>query len=138
MNIERNIGKKSRKDLIKWEDVESDISYFFSDWKVVDLTSFVEELHMSVDEMHQLGSDFRALYSKMDDKDNWFKKVQEVAVKHGFAPDTKSYKESPEKYRGSIVDVANVLRVLVTGRTKSPDLYAIMQIMSDELLSARL
>ena len=138
LNIERNIGKKSRKDLIKWEDVEADISYFFTDWQAADLSSFAEELHLSVEEMHQLGSDFRALYSKSDDKDVWFKKVQEVAAKHGFAPDTKSYKEAPEKYRGSIIDVANVLRVLVTGRTKSPDLYAIMQIMSDDLLATRL
>lgn len=138
LNIERNIGKKSRKDLIKWEDVESDISYFFNDWQKPELDSFKDELPLNSDEMRQIGADFKAVYHKDDDKDTWFKKVQEVAEKHGFATDTKSYKASPESYKGSIIDIANVLRVLVTGRTKSPDLYQIMQIMSDELLSSRL
>ncbi len=138
LNIERNIGKKSRKDLIKWEDVESDISYFFNDWQKPELDSFKDELPLNSDEMRQIGADFKAIYNKNDDKDIWFKKVQEVAGKHGFATDTKSYKASPESYKGSIIDIANVLRVLVTGRTKSPDLYQIMQIMSDELLSSRI
>ncbi len=138
LNIERNIGKKSRKDLIKWEDVEADMSYFFADWVRPDLGEFKDELPLNPDEMRQIGVDFKAVYNKNDDKDTWFKKIQEIAEKHGFATDTKSYKASPESYKGSIIDVANVLRVLVTGRTKSPDLYQIMQIMSDELLSSRL
>ncbi|MBQ8251679.1 MAG: glutamate--tRNA ligase [Alphaproteobacteria bacterium] len=138
LNIERNIGKKSRKDLIKWEDVESDISYFFADWIRPDLNGYKDELPVSEEEMKQMGADFMAVYNKDDDKDSWFKKVQEVALKHGFAADTKSYKEAPQNYRGSIIDVANVLRVLVTGRTKSPDLYAIMQIMPEDLLATRL
>lgn len=138
LNIERNIGKKSRKDLIKWEDVESDISYFFSDWNAPAFESVQNEISMSEEMLKKIGSDFKAIYQKSDDKDAWFKKVQQVAAQNGFAPDTKSYKEAPESYKGSIIDVANALRLLVTGRTKSPDLYAIMQIMSDDLLASRL
>ncbi len=138
LNIERNIGKKSRKDLIKWEDVEADIAYFFEDWKAPDFTSLKEETPLSEELLKKIGTDFKNIYSKTDDKDTWFKKVQEVAVLNGFAPDTKSYKEAPDSFKGSIIDVANALRILVTGRTKSPDLFAIMQIMSDDLLSKRL
>lgn len=138
LNIERNIGKKSRKDLIKWEDVETDISYFFSDWNAPAFESVQNEISMSEEMLKKIGSDFKAIYQKSDDKDAWFKKVQQVAAQNGFAPDTKSYKEAPESYKGSIIDVANALRLLVTGRTKSPDLYAIMQIMSDDLLASRL
>ena len=138
LNIERNIGKKSRKDLIKWEDVESDISYFFETAQLPALDSFKDEISLTADEMKKIGSDFKKIYSASDDKDTWFKKVQEVAALNGFAPDTKSFKENPTAYKGSIIDVANALRILVTGRTKSPDLYQIMQIMPSDLLASRL
>ena len=138
LNIERNIGKKSRKDLVKWEDLEQDISYFFETATLPALDSFKDEISLTADEMKKIGSDFKKIYSAQDDKDTWFKKVQEVAVLNGFAPDTKSYKENPEGYKGSIIDVANALRILVTGRTKSPDLYAIMQILPADLLNKRL
>lgn len=138
LNIERNIGKKSRKDLVKWEDVEEDLSYFFDDLFTVDLSLFADEVKMSVDEMKTVGSDFKAVYDSQDDKDVWFGKIQAVATKHGFAPDMKSYRETPENYKGSVSDVANVLRILITGRTKSPDLHAIMQIMGKERVAARL
>ena len=138
LNIERNIGKKSRKDLIKWEDVESDISYFFNDWQAPAFDNIKNEIPLSEEVLKKIGSDFKSIYSKADDKDTWFKKVQTVATQNGFASDTKSYKESPDSFKGSIIDVANALRILVTGRTKSPDLFAIMQIMSDDLLNSRL
>lgn len=138
LNIERNIGKKSRKDLIKWEDVESDLSYFFDDLFAVNLADFTEEVKMSVEEMKQVGHDFEALYNVQDDKNVWFEKIQKVAVLHGFAPDMKSYRENPENYKGSVADIANVLRILLTGRTKSPDLHAIMQIMGIERVKKRL
>ncbi len=138
LNIERNIGKKSRKDLIKWEDVEEDISYFFDDMFAPDLAQFTDEVKMSVDEMKQVGADFKALYSDTDDKNAWFAKIQEVASKHGFAADMKAYRENPEAFRGSVADVANVLRILITGRTKSPDLHAIMQIMGQTRVLNRL
>lgn len=138
LNIERNIGKKSRKDLIKWEDVENDLSYFFDDLFHVNLTEFTEEVKMSVDEMEQVGSDFKNLYDIRDDKNMWFEKIQKVAEIHGFAPDMKLYREYPENYKGSVADIANVLRILITGRTKSPDLHAIMQVMGQERVLARL
>ena len=134
LNIERNIGKKSRKDLIKWSDVEADTAYFFDDTFSCHLEDFTEELHLTVDEMKAIASDFKAIYNKADDKNAWFEKIKVVASKYGFATDMKSYKENPENFKGSISDISNVLRIFMTGRTQSPDLHAIMQIMGVDRL----
>lgn len=138
LNIERNIGKKSRKDIIKWEDIETDISYFFDDTFNLDLTKFKDEIPLSIDEIKEVGRDFKLLYNVEDDKTVWFEKIKQVAEKHNFATDTKSFKENPSAYRGSIIDIANTLRVLLTGRTKSPDLYEIMRIMGLDRLNKRI
>ncbi len=138
LNIERNIGKKSRKDLVKWEDVESDIGYFFDDLFHVQPADFAEELHLTVDDMALVAREFSTVYDAADDKDMWFGKIKEIAAKHGFATDMKAYRENPAAFKGSVSDISNVLRIYLTGRTKSPDLYAIMQIMGTERVRARL
>ena len=134
LNIERGIGTKSRKDLTKWEDVENELSYFF-DKPTLDLDSIQP---LSMDEVRQIAADYANLYAIEDDKDTWFAKVKELAVKFGFADNMKDYKENPQNYKGSVADVARVIRVLITGRTQSPDLYAIMQIMGAAEVKKRL
>ena len=138
LNIERNIGKKSRKGLVKWEDLESDISYFFDDTFTRDIDSFTEELHLSADEMKKIAEEFKAVFDVNDDKNTWFEKIKAIAGKHGFATEMKAYKENPSAYKGNVSDIANVLRVFITGRTQSPDLHAIMSVMGSERVLNRL
>ncbi len=138
LNIERNIGKKSRKDLVKWEDVENDISYFFDDLFAVTPADFAEELHLTPDDIAVVAKEFSASYDAADDKDTWFGKIKAIAEKHGFATDMKAYRENPAAFKGSVSDISNVFRIYLTGRTKSPDLYAIMQIMGTERVRVRL
>lgn len=138
LNIERNIGKKSRKDIVKWEDLESDISYFFDDTFTRDIASFTDELHLTVDEMQAIASEFKAVFNINDDKNTWFEKIKMIAGKHGFATEMKAYKENPTAYKGNVSDIANVLRVFITGRTQSPDLHAIMAVMGEERVKNRL
>ncbi len=134
LNIERNIGTKSRKDLTKWEDVENEISYFFEK-PTVD----AEQLKpLSMDEVHQMAAEYAKMYSAADDKDTWFGKIKQLAVKFGFADNMKEYKANPQNYKGSVADVARILRVLITGRTQSPDLFAIMQVMGEGEVQKRL
>lgn len=72
---------------------------------------------------------FLAEYDESDDASVWFNKLKEVAAANGFAADTKAYKASPESYKGSVADVAEVLRIAVTGKANTPDLWTIMQIL---------
>ncbi|MGN1062747.1 MAG: glutamate--tRNA ligase family protein, partial [Alphaproteobacteria bacterium] len=135
LNIERNIGHKSRKDLVKWEDVENELSYFFDDTFVpnkVLLNTF------DVADVAHIAADFAELYRQDDDKDMWFGHIKQVAEQNGFAADMKAYRANPSAFKGSVADVAKVLRVLVTGRDQSPDLYAIMQVLGIEKTRARL
>ena len=139
LNIERNIGKKSRKDLMKWEDVEGDISYFFDDLFNADMSDKMALLApISVDDIRHIADEFSTAYQETDDKDTWFGHIKEIAEKHGFATDMKAYKENPSAFKGNVSDVAKVLRVLVTGRDKTPDLYQIMQILGTERVKKRL
>lgn len=138
LNIERNIGKKSRKDFVKWSDIETDTAYFFDDTFIRDIDSFGKKIKLSSHELREIAEEFKAVYHVDDDKNAWFEKIKKIAEKHGFAPDMKSYRETPEKFKGGISDISNVLRVFITGRTETPDLYAIMQVMGLERVLARL
>ncbi len=139
LNIERNIGKKSRKDLTKWEDVEQDLTYFFDDLFGITEQEKMELLSpLAIDDIQLIAKDFSALYNPSEDKDTWFAHIKEIAEKYGFATDMKAYKENPTAFKGNVSDVAKVLRVLLTGRDKTPDLYDIMRILGQDKVKARL
>ncbi len=134
LNIERGIGTKSRKDLMKWEDVENEVSYFFTK-PALDSENLKP---LSMDDVRTLATEYANMYSGTDDKDTWFGKIKKLAVKFGFADNMKEYKVNPDNYKGSVADVARILRVLMTGRTQSPDLFAIMQVMGEGEVKKRL
>lgn len=136
-DIERNIGKKSRKDFIKWEDIPSDVTYFFDD--MLDLSKNQELLsNFNREDIHGIATDFSKLYVISDDKDTWFSKIKYVAEKHGFSGDMKSWRDNPASFKGNVADVAKILRVLITGRDQTPDLYEIMSILGETVIKNRL
>ena len=61
-----------------------------------------------------------------------------LADELGYASDMKAYKENPAAFGGSVADVSMFLRVAVTGRLNSPDMYAVMQILGYERVCARI
>lgn len=139
LNIERNIGKKSRKDLTKWEDVESDLTYFFDDLFGITKDEKLALLApLGESDIHTVAEEFAAVYQPTEDKDTWFAHIKAIAEKHGFATDMKAYKENPSAFKGNVSDIAKVLRVLVTGRDKTPDLYEIMRILGSDRVKKRL
>ena len=81
---------------------------------------------------------FLASYDQADDMTVWFDKIKAVAESIGYASDMKAYKADPAAYRGSVADVSMFLRVAVTGRLNSPDMYAVMQVMGPERVKARI
>lgn len=139
LNVERNIGKKSRKDIVKWEDIEGDLTYFFDDLFTTTQAEKMDLLKpLSESDIQTIANEFIAVYNPADDKDAWFAHIKAIAEKHGFATDMKAFKENPSAFKGNVSDVAKVLRVLVTGRDKTPDLYEIMQILGPEKVKSRL
>jgi glutamyl-tRNA synthetase len=77
-------------------------------------------------------------YSHVSDKDAWFENMKKAAENAGYALDRKDLKAAPEKYKGGVADFAKIIRVKLTGKTRTPDLYTIMQIMGEERISERL
>ena len=81
---------------------------------------------------------FAALYDPADDNQAWFAKVKEVAAQNGFAAEMSDYKADPSKYKGSVADVAEILRIAITGMSNSPDLCTIMGILGRDRCLARM
>lgn len=132
LNIERNPSGKGRKDIQVWAQLKDELSYFFEDrFQGVPDT-------LNPEEAAPIARDFLKVYDPSDDKDAWFEKLKEVAIQNGYAGSTKEYKEAPEKFKGNISDAATILRLLITGRSQSPDLFAIMQVLGKDRVTARL
>jgi glutamyl-tRNA synthetase len=75
---------------------------------------------------------FSAHDIKATHKDEWFAEMKSIATELGYAPDGKTFKANPDQYKGSIADVAMVLRIALTERTKAPDMYAVMNVLGVE------
>ena len=82
-------------------------------------------------------SEYPTLYDERDDQNEWFTKLKSLASKLGYAPEMKEYKENPENFKGSVADIAMILRVAVTGRQQSPDTFEVIRIMGREKLTKR-
>lgn len=128
-------GEKPRKDISKWNEVRDYVSFFYDD--LFEMTGEMPENVSSEDKIEIL-SKFAETYCETDDQETWFAKMTEIAEALGFAPKTKLYKKNPELYKGHIGDVSMVLRVAVTGRKNSPDLYEIMKILGKDKVLERL
>ncbi len=120
-------GNKPRKDLSAWKDVRDYVSIFYPVIFKAENT-FPENVPDAVSVLR----DFADSYDYADDMDTWFSKIKEICVKYGYAEKTGDYKKEPEKYKGHIGDISSVIRVAVTGRTNSPDMYTVMQIIGKE------
>ncbi len=126
-------GKKRRKDFTTAKQAVEFIAYFFDE-------TFAPEYAYRFDKqtVAKVLGDFKAIYDVADDNSAWFEKVKNVAADNGFATDMKAYKANPEAFPGNVSDVAEMLRVAMTGLSNTPDLCTIMQILGAERTLARL
>ncbi len=121
-------GKKPRKDLATWKDVKPYMGFFYDEYFVSE--GFPADFDRAV--IRTALEKFLAVYDPTDDAAAWFDKVKAVTAEIGFAADMKEYKANPDAYPGSVADVSTFLRVAVTGKTNSPDLYTVMQLLGSE------
>ncbi len=122
-------GKKPRKDFSCWSEIKEFISYYFDE-----LFEIKEEYPSCIDkaELKSILNDYAEIYDHNDDNNGWFEKLKVLCDKYGYASDMKAYKENPDGFKGSITDISTAVRVAVTGRTNSPDLYSIMQVLGKD------
>ncbi|MBE6580651.1 MAG: glutamate--tRNA ligase [Ruminococcaceae bacterium] len=128
-------GKKPRKDFAVLRDVRPYLDFFYDDWFTV--TDAYPEQFEKADIKAALAG-FLKTFDAQDDMTVWFDKIKAVADSLGFASDMKAYKENPEAWRGNVADISMFLRVAVTGRQNSPDMYAAMQVLGSDRVVARI
>ena len=128
--IERG-NKKPRKDLSKWSDVKENIIYMYEEPVNYDFDK------ISGEDAKKVIDEYSKVYDNNDDKQAWFDKIKDVAEKLGYAREVKEYKANPENWTGHVGDVSTVIRVVLTGRRNTPDMYEIMQVLGKEEVSKR-
>lgn len=129
IDVERVETDNPRKDLTCWSDFRAAYGFFFPEL-FADVTDAGDERFGGLDPalVRTLAADFAEGYTHGaadGDQPTWFQQVRDLAERHGFAPNPKTYKKDPDAYPGMLRDAANVVRVAVTGARRSPDLYEV-------------
>ena len=126
--------KRRRKDLMYAKQIFELFSYFFDGSKADEKDSF----KFDTDEVHAILTKYLESYNHADDNSTWFNKLKEIADSLGYASDMKAYKAAPETFKGNVSDVAEVIRIAVTGRANTPDLWTIVHIMGEAQMRERI
>ncbi len=127
--IDRDDAKKPRKDLAKWNEAKDYFAFFFQPLYIPNHT--LPE-NIAADDAKAFLTEYKKVYDAADDRQAWFDKIKLVAPMLGFAAETKEYKANPDAYKGSAGDLSTILRIAITGRTNTPDLCSIMQVLGCE------
>ena len=144
--LERDNATKIRKDIFKWEDVEPTFRYFFDGNYKNELetegyiikTLTEEKATLTPEVMVKALEAYKTAYNEADDKDTWFARMKEVAEGLNFCTNMKEYKANPDAYVGSIADFSSIVRMAVTNRKNTPDIYSIMQLLGKDRTIARM
>lgn len=127
-------GRKPRKDLAVWKDAKPYMGFFYDEY--LEAPVFDEKFEKSI--VIDVLSRFLEKFDICDDSSTWFDKVKEITSDIGFTTDMKAYKADPSAFPGTVADVSTFIRLAVTGKTNSPDLYTVMQILGKERTVARI
>lgn len=128
-------GKKPRKDLAVWKDAKPYMGFFYDDYFAIE-EAIPEKF--SRDDVKTVLNHFKEKFDMADDMNTWFGKIQQIGEEIGYTSDMKAYKANPEAYNGNVSDVSMFIRIAVTGKMNSPDMYAVMQILGKEKVIARI
>lgn len=135
LNIEREC-EKPRKDYAMFSEIKDNLSYMYGEFtcetyewqKISDIDEIKSILHTYMTKY----------YDEKDNQEDWFNKIKLLCDELGYASNMKEYKKNPENFKGNVADVSTVIRVALTGRSKTPNLYDIMLILGREEIIKRI
>ena len=127
-------GKKPRKDLATWQEAKPYMGFFYDDY--LEAPVFDEKFSKSTVKL--VLNRFLECFDIDDDSNVWFDKVKAITNDIGFTADMKAYKADPTAFPGTVADVSTFIRQAVTGKTNSPDLYTVMQILGYDRTVSRI
>lgn len=134
VNIDRE-NPKPRKDIAKWSEVRDYFSYLYKELYAPDFT--LPE-NISKEDAAAIVAEYAKIVSLEDDKDQWFAKIKDMCEPLGFTPNVKEYKKTPELFKGHVGDISTVIRIALTSRRNTPDLYSIIKLLGADEVKARL
>ena len=135
--IERG-NKKPRKDIAKWSDVKENIEYMYDELFYSKDQYYPYQIINNKEEIEKILTLYmEKYYDDNDDKQGWFDKIKELSGELGYAKEVKEFKENPGKYTAHVGDVSTVLRVALTSRTNTPDMYEIMKVLGKDKIEER-
>ena len=135
--IERG-NKKPRKDIAKWSEVKENIEYMYDNKFYENTKEYPYQVINDKESIEQILKLYIEKYfDENDDKQTWFDKIKELAVEMGYAKEVKEFKANPDKYKAHVGDVSTVLRVALTARTNTPDMYEIMNVLGKDRIKER-
>ena len=128
-------GNKPRKDLVYGRQIFEFISYFFDDYFRIEDT--IPE-NVSDEDAAEILRRYLESYDHSDDQSQWFDKIREIGTEMGYAAKPKDFKKNPDQYKGHVGHVSTVIRIAVTGRSQSPDIWEIQQILGEKRTRERI
>jgi len=138
LSIERGT-QKPRKDIAKWNEVQSFNSYFFNElFNPTSKDFYVFDEKFNAVDLKWILNEYAKQFEVTEDKQEWFNVIKHLATPIGFADDMKLYKENPENYKGNYGEVSSIIRMALTGRTNTPDLFEICKLLGKEEVVKRL
>lgn len=140
--IERDEAVKKRKDFAKYSDILPNISYFFEELLDKDIENGynfdTKDDKISLSDISEILKEYLLIHNVDVSKDEWFENVKNIADKLKYCTNMKEYKLNPEAYKGSIADIAGIIRVAITNRQNTPDIYSIMKVLGNDKVIERI
>lgn len=135
--IERG-NAKPRKDIAKWSDVKENIEYMYDHIFLSKEQDYPYQVVNDKEEVKKLLNLYiEKYYDENDDKQAWFDKIKELAGEMGYAKEVKEFKANPELYKAHVGDVSTALRIALTSKTNTPDMYEIIKVLGKESMIKR-
>ncbi|MDR0850801.1 MAG: glutamate--tRNA ligase [Christensenellaceae bacterium] len=137
-NIDRG-GVKPRKDIANLGEIKNLYSYMFKEfYNPNKIDNYDFDPKISKADIKCILLMYRQTIDMNDDKQSWFEKIKALCEPFGFAVDTKSFKQNPQNFKGSVADVSGIIRVAITGRRNTPDLYEIIKLLGKREVTERI
>lgn len=141
LNIERGKEKNPRKDIAKMSDVKKEIIYMYDEKFDALMNKKDNYKFLSIDDnsdIKEILEEYLKIYDEKDSKEEWWSKISNLSEKLNYAKSVKEFKENPNKFKGHVGDVSTVIRVALTGRSETPDLYEIMNVLGSDSINFRI
>ena len=142
LGIERDNATKIRKDFAKYKDILPNIFYMYDDLfnqSIANGYNFdMKDGKFTINDVKEVIKEYLNIYDRKTDKEIWFSSVKAMAENLGYCVNMKEYKQNPEAFKGSIADVTGFIRVALTNKQNTPDIYAIMQVLGETKTRDRL